>query len=295
MTIAPANGISLCYDTFGDPANPPMLLVMGLGAQMTMWDPAFCEALAARGFYVIRFDNRDVGLSTRMEGGPEPDLPAAIGGDLSSAAYTLWDMADDAIGLLDHLGIAKAHIVGASMGGMIVQAMAIRHPGRVLSMTSIMSTTGNREVGQSTPGAMAALVAPPPNSREEAIEGAVQVMRIIGSPSYPLDEDELRRRTAEDYDRCFYPAGMARQIVAIIASGDRTEALKEVSVPTLVIHGEADPLVTLSGGQATAAAIPGARLLTFPGVGHDIPRQLMDQYVEAIVENSRRADGRDEG
>jgi len=289
MPTAPANGITLFYDTFGNPRDPAILLVMGLGAQMTLWDPAFCEALAERGFHVIRFDNRDAGLSTKIEGGPAPDIAKAMAGDPSSASYTLWDMADDAAGLLDSLGIARAHIVGASMGGMIVQAIAIRHPDRVLSMTSIMSTTGDQEVGQSQPEAMAALLSPPPASREEAIDLMVRTMQVIGSPGYPADEAELRKRTGEAYDRSNYPAGMARQLVAIVASGDRTEELKNVSVPTLVIHGEDDPLVTLSGGQATARAVPGAKLLTVPGMGHDMPAQLRDRFVEASVENARKA------
>lgn len=289
MPTAPANGITLFYDTFGDRGDPAILLVMGLGAQMTLWDLAFCEALAARGFHVIRFDNRDVGLSAKIEGGPAPDIAKAMSGDPSSASYTLWDMADDAAGLLEALGIARAHIVGASMGGMIVQAIAIRHPDRVLSMTSIMSTTGDREVGQAKPEAMAALLSPPPASREEAIELMMRTMQVIGSPGYPADEAELRKRTGEAYDRSNYPAGMARQLVAIIASGDRTEALARVRVPTLVIHGEDDPLVTLSGGQATARAIPGAKLLTIPGMGHDMPAQLREKFVEAIVENARKA------
>lgn len=289
MPYAPANGITLYYETFGNPGDPAMLLVMGLGAQLTMWDPEFCRALAERGFFVIRFDNRDVGLSSKVEGGPEPDLAKALSGDTSTAAYTLWDMADDAVALLDHLGIARAHLVGASMGGMIVQAIAIRHPDRVLSLASIMSTTGNPNVGQAKPEALAALLSPPPASREEAIEAGVRTMRAIGSPAYPFDEEELRRRTAEDYDRCFYPIGISRQLIAIIASGDRTEALGRVAAPALVIHGEDDPLVDVSGGKATAAAIPGARLITFPGVGHDIPRQLIPAHVEAIVENAHRA------
>lgn len=289
MPTATANGITLFYDTFGKATDPALLLVMGLGAQMTLWDPAFCEALAAQGFFVIRFDNRDVGLSSKIEGGPEPDLAKAMAGDHSVASYTLWDMADDGAGLLDSLGIAAAHIVGASMGGMIVQAIAIRHPERVLSMTSIMSTTGNREVGQPKPEAMAALMSPPPATREAAIDQTVRMMHVIGSPGYPADEGDLRKSTGEAYDRNNYPAGMARQLVAIVTSEDRTERLGNVKVPTLVIHGEDDPLVAPSGGRATAAAVPGATLLTFPGVGHDIPRQLIDQYVEAIRANARRA------
>jgi pimeloyl-ACP methyl ester carboxylesterase len=291
MPHAPANGIELYYETHGDPTGRPLLLVMGLGAQMTLWEPGFCELLAREGFYVIRFDNRDVGLSTKIEGGPQPDLAKAMAGDHSTASYTLWDMADDAVGLLDHLGIDRAHIAGASMGGMIIQCMAIRHPGRVRSMTSIMSTTGNPAVGQPQPEAMAALLAPPPESREAAIEQGVKTWKTIGSPGYPADEAELRARIASDYDRCFYPIGTARQLLAILATGDRTEGLRGVRVPTLVIHGEADPLVTLSGGQATAEAVPGARLLTFPGMGHDLPRQLWPDIVAAITALAKGADG----
>ncbi len=291
MPYAPSNGITLYYETHGDPGGRPLLLVMGLGAQLTLWEPGFCELLAREGFYVIRFDNRDVGLSTKVEGGPEPDLAKAMAGDHSTASYTLWDMADDAVGLLDHLGIERAHIAGASMGGMIVQCMAIRHPGRVRSMTSIMSTTGNPDVGQPEPAAMAALLAPPPTTREGAIAQGLATWKTIGSPGYPPDEDELRQRLAADYDRCFFPKGTARQLVAILATGDRTEALRGVRVPTLVIHGEADPLVTPSGGEATAAAIPGARLLTFPGMGHDLPRALWPEFARAMAAVAREADG----
>ena len=291
MATAPANGISIEYDTFGNASDPALLLVMGLGAQMTMWDPAFCSALADRGFYVIRFDNRDVGLSSKIEDGPAPDLAKAFAGDFSSASYTLWDMADDAAGLLDHLGIGKAHIVGASMGGMIVQAIAIRHPERVLSMTSIMSTTGNPNVGQATPAAMGALMSAPATNREEAIERGKESWKIIGSPGYPADPEKVAANIARDYDRCFYPVGISRQLLAIMATGDRTEALQKLSVPTLVIHGEDDPLVTVSGGKATADAIPGAKLVTFPGMGHDFPAELHDAWIDAIVENAGRAAG----
>ncbi len=291
MPYAPANGIELYFETHGDPAGRPLVLVMGLGAQMTLWEPGFCEELVRRGFYVVRFDNRDVGLSTKIEGGPQPDLAKAMAGDHSTASYTLWDMADDVAGLLDFLGLERAHVAGASMGGMIVQCLAIRHPGRLRSMTSIMSTTGNPTVGQPQPEAMAALLAPPPESREAAIEQGVGTWQVIGSPGYPPDEAELRARIAADYDRCFYPAGTARQLVAILATGDRTEGLRGVRVPALVIHGEADPLVTLSGGQATAEAIPGARLLTFPGMGHDLPRALWPEFADAMAELARAADG----
>ena len=288
MPTAPSNGLTLFYESFGNESDPALLLVMGLGAQMLLWEESFCQKLAAAGFRVIRYDNRDVGLSSKIEGGPTPDIGKAMMGDASSASYTLWDMADDAVGLLDSLGIGKAHIVGASMGGMIVQAMAIRHPDRVLTMTSIMSTTGNREVGQSTPEAMGALLSPPPTNREEAIASGVKSWRIIGG-TFPFDEEKIARRTGMMYDRAFYPAGIARQLVAIMASGDRTEALKQLNVPALVIHGEVDPLVTPSGGRATAEAIPGAELLIVPGMGHDLPAEVEDQVVEAIVANTRKA------
>jgi pimeloyl-ACP methyl ester carboxylesterase len=212
-----ANGIDLEYDEFGDPSNPTLLLVMGLGAQLIAWDERFCQQLADRGFRVIRYDNRDVGLSTKLEDAPVPDVVAAMGGDGSSAAYLLGDMADDGMGLLDALGIDTAHIVGASMGGMIVQEMAIRHPRRVLSLCSIMSTTGNREVGQPTGEAMGQLLRPPPQTREEAIDLSVEASKVIGGKGFPLDEDRIRSRAAQAYDRCNYPMGMARQLVAIMA------------------------------------------------------------------------------
>lgn len=291
MPTAPANGIEICYDTFGQPANPALLLVMGLGGQMTAWEPDFCEALANAGFHVIRFDNRDTGLSTKMESAPPPDIGKAMTGDMSSASYTLWDMADDAVGLLDHLQLERAHIVGASMGGMIVQAIAIRHPHRVISMTSIMSTTGNPNVGQATPAAMTALMAPPATSRDEAIERGKQSARIVGSPGYPAGDEVVAARIARDFDRCFYPIGVARQMLAVMATGDRSEALNTVTAPTLVIHGEDDPLVTLSGGQATAAAIPGARLVTFPGMGHDLPASLRAKFVEVITGHAASVPG----
>ena len=288
MPLAQSNGIELFYETFGKESDPALLLVMGLGAQMILWDEGFCEKLAASGFYVIRYDNRDVGLSTKIEGGPPPNVAAAMAGDVSSASYTLWDMADDAVGLLDALGIAKAHIVGASMGGMIVQSMAIRHPERVLSMTSIMSTTGARDVGQPKPEAMAALFSAPPTTREEAIASALKSWAVLAG-DFPVDEAKVAERTGRAYDRSNYPAGFARQLVAIAAGGDRTDQLKSLRTPTLVIHGEADPLVTVSGGQATAEAIPGSELLLIPGMGHDLPAQVEDQVVEAIVRNTRRA------
>jgi pimeloyl-ACP methyl ester carboxylesterase len=283
MPRAQSNGLELEYETFGDADAPPLLLIMGLGAQMTMWDDSFCNQLADQGFHVIRFDNRDVGLSTRTEG-PDPDLMAVMGGDTSSATYQVSDMADDAAGLLDALGIPAAHIVGASMGGMIAQAFAIQHPAKTLSLCSIMSTTGDRNVGQPNPEAMGALLAPPATSREEAIANSLASGRIL-SPVH-FDEAKTAERAGKAYDRAFYPKGMARQLVAIMASPDRTEALGNVTAPTLVIHGAPDPLVTVSGGRATADAVPGAELLVIPGMGHDLPVELWPRIVDAIAANA---------
>lgn len=287
MPTIKANGLDIFYDTFGKRGDAPLLLVMGLGAQMTLWDEDFCQQLAGKGFFVVRYDNRDVGLSSKIEGGPEPDLARAMAGDRSTASYLLDDMADDAAGVIDALGMAPANIVGASMGGMIVQALAIRHPGKVRTLCSIMSTTGNPAVGQPTPEAMAALLAPPPKNREEAIELGVQSSKVIGG-TFPMNEAKVRDRIARDYDRSNYPVGIARQLIAIMASPDRTEGLQGVKVPTLVIHGDADPLVTPSGGEATAAAVPGATLLRVPGMGHDMPEQVVPQLVEAIAKNAQR-------
>jgi pimeloyl-ACP methyl ester carboxylesterase len=287
--FAQANGITLCYETFGDPANPPLLAVMGLGAQMIGWDAAFLERFASRGFFVIRFDNRDTGRSTILADRPTPDLQAIVRGDRSTVPYILDDMADDAVALLDALGIARAHVMGASMGGMIVQAMAIRHPDRLLSLASIMSTTGDRSVGQPTKAALDALMVPPAQDREGHIARAIASRTVIGSPGFPMDEERIRRVAGDSFDRGFYPAGVQRQYAAIVASGDRTAGLREVRVPAVVIHGADDPLVTLSGGEATAAAIPGARLVVVPGMGHDLPAGAWDQIVDAVVENAARA------
>jgi len=283
-----ANGIEIAYETFGDPGARPLLLVMGLGAQMIVWQDEFCTAIAERGFHVVRFDNRDAGLSTHMHDAPEPDVAAAMGGDYTSATYTLDDMADDSVGLLAELGIDAAHVVGASMGGMIAQTIAIRHPQRVLSLTSIMSTPGPR-VAPPTEAAAAALMAPPATSREEAIERAIAATKVIGSPGFPPDEEWIAESAGVAYDRAFDPPGFARQFVAIQASGDRTEQLGGVRVPTLVVHGADDPLVTLPGGEATAAAIPDAELVVIPGMGHNLPRQVWPQVVDAIVRTADRA------
>ena len=278
------NGIDIEYVADGDPAHPPLLLVMGLGAQLITWPQGFVDGLCDRGYFVIRFDNRDSGLSTKCEGLPE--ITALFGGDTTSAPYRIEDMADDAAGLLRELGLSKVHVVGASLGGMITQALAIRHRELFLSACSIMSTTGDRTVGAPTNEAIAALLRPIATSREEAIEASVAGSKVIGSPAYPVDEQVLRTRAAAAYDRSYCPEGTARQLAAILASPDRTEGLHSVELPFLVLHGEADPLVTLSGGQATAEAVPGAKLVTYPGMGHDLPEALWNEITEAIAANT---------
>jgi pimeloyl-ACP methyl ester carboxylesterase len=285
---AAVNGIEIEYETQGDPADPALLLVMGLGAQLTTWPDGFVDGLCHRGFYVIRYDNRDSGLSTKFEG--LPDIAALFTGtDLSSIAYRIEDMADDAAGLLAALGITKAHVVGASMGGMITQAAVINHPDLFLSATSIMSTTGDRAVGAPTGEALTALLRPVATSRDQAIQASMEGSIVIGSPGYPTDEGILRERAAAAYDRSYCPEGTVRQLGAILGSPDRTEGLHGVRIPFLVVHGEADPLVTPSGGDATAAAVPGAKLLTFPGMGHDLPEPLWDAITDAIVANTELA------
>lgn len=287
MPIAQANGIEIAYVTNGNPSDPPLLLVMGLGAQLIAWPERFVEELAARGFFVIRFDNRDCGLSTKFNG--MPDIAGLMGGDTSSASYTIEDMADDAAALLTELGIGPAHLMGASMGGMITQALAINHPDLFLSACSVMSTTGDRTVGAPTGEAMAALLRPMATSRDEAIAASLTASKVIGSPGYPTDEATLTERAGAAYDRCYCPEGTARQLGAIFSSPDRTEGLGRVTMPFLVIHGEADPLVTPSGGDATAAAVPGAQLITIPGMGHDLPEPLWTTIIDAVVANTELA------
>lgn len=288
MPRARTNGIELEYEEFGERSGRPLLLVMGLGAQMILWEEEFCEELARRGHRVIRFDNRDVGLSTKLEDAGVPDMTAIVqawqAGRRAEAPYTLSDMARDAVGLLDALGIDAAHVVGASMGGMIAQTMAIEHPSRVKSLTSIMSTTGASDLPPPKPEAMQALLTPPPPDREGNIERAVAVFRVIGSPGFPFDEKRFREIAGRAYDRCFYPQGVARQLAAIIASGSRREALRKIRIPALVIHGTADPLVPLEAGKDTARSIPGARELYIEGMGHDLPRPAWPQIVDAITE-----------
>jgi len=286
MPRVKAGIVELEYEEFGDPTDPALVLVMGLGAQLIDWPEEFCRRLAERGFRVIRYDNRDSGLSTALDELPVPDLGSARGGQ-QSVPYTLSDLAADTVGLLDGLAIQRAHVVGASMGGMIVQLLAIEHPERLLSVTSIMSTTGDPSVGQGTPEAIAALTAAPPPDRAEAIEHLVRLLRLTGSAE--VTEADLRARATAGYDRARQPDGMARQMAAIVTAGDRTAALRSVDLPALVVHGEADPLLNISGGQATARAIPGAELLTVAGMGHDLPPSSWGTIIEAIVRTAARS------
>jgi pimeloyl-ACP methyl ester carboxylesterase len=290
ISRARVGDIEIAYETFGRRTDPPLLLVMGLGTQMLGWPDEFCAGLADRGLFVIRFDNRDVGLSTHLDDAPKPDIYAIFGGDTSTVSYTLSDMAAETVGLLDALGIDDAHVVGASMGGMIAQAVAIEHPERVRSLTSIMSTTGDRSVGDATQQAIGALMAPPARTREEAVERSVAGARIIGSPGYELDEAAVRERSGRSFDRAHDPLGVARQFAAVLASPDRTPRLRSLRVPTLVIHGRDDPLVRVSGGEATAAAIPGAELVVIDGMGHDLPRPLWSRITDLIVDLVERVE-----
>lgn len=286
MPTADNNGTTITYDTIGDRSGDPLLLIMGFTMQLTAWHEDFCHMLADRGRYVVRFDNRDAGLSSKTEG-PPPDmmailLAATTGQEITAAVpYTLSDMAADAVAVLDDLGIDRADIVGASMGGMIAQHLAIEHPTRVRSLTSIMSTTGDRSVGQADPQVSMALLAPAPEDRDGAIERGVTLARMIAGPLF--DEAETRQRAAEAYDRSNHPIGAAFQLAAIAKSGDRTAALGSVDLPTLVVHGRADTLIAPSGGEATAAAIDGAELLLLDEMGHDLPKPLWDQIVGAII------------
>jgi pimeloyl-ACP methyl ester carboxylesterase len=289
MPNVKANGIQLEYDTIGNPASPPLLLIMGLGGQLIHWDDDFCRQLADRGLYILRFDNRDTGLSTRFEAAGLPDmaelLDARLQGRSIAAPYTLDDMADDAANLLEALGIKKAHVCGSSMGGMIAQILALRHPRRLLSLTSIYSTTGNPDLPQPQPAAMEALLTPQPAERRAYIDFNVTTMQAIAGTGFAFDEQFIRRISARAYDRAFYPPGVGRQMMAVMAQQDRTAALGSVTVPTLVIHGTADPLVPAGHGQATADAIPGAQLLLVEGLGHDLPHTKgpWPQVIDAIA------------
>ena len=285
---AAVNGISITFEDKGPRDAPVILLVMGLGGQLTLWPDEFVDALNARGFRTIRYDNRDVGLSTRFDAAGVPNLKWMFVKSLLRlpvrSAYTLADMAADGVALLDHLGIARAHIVGVSMGGMIAQHIAARYPDRVLSLTSVMSTTGNPRLPRAQKEAMQVLTSRPMSGDpEDLIAYSVRAAKVIGSPGYPPDEERLQRRVRSDFERGWYPQGVARQMAAIVADGDRRPMLKSIDAPTLVIHGEGDPLVPLAGGRDTADNIPGARLLTIPGMGHDLPLGLVDTLADAIA------------
>jgi pimeloyl-ACP methyl ester carboxylesterase len=286
---AEANGIQIEYETLGDRGAPPLVLIIGFSQQLTFWPEAFCRQLAGRGFFVVRFDNRDSGLSTQLDGKPRPVLMRIAAGNLSSLAYSIEDMAADTAGLLDALGFASAHVVGLSMGGMIAQSLAIRHPARVRSIASIMSTTGDRSVGYATPEVMALVSRPAPAKRAAYVDHGAALWRALSGPGFPFDEAEVRARVARDYDRAFRPDGTARQAGAIVGQLDRTADLGRVRVPAVVIHGQDDPLIHVSGGEATARAIPGARLVIVPGMGHDLPERAWPAIIDAIVENARRA------
>lgn len=277
MPRSKANGVEIEYETFGDPANETILLINGLGSQMTRWPAAFCEKLVAQGYHVVRMDNRDVGLSTWFKEGD---------------AYRLEDMAADAVGVLDTLGVDAAHIAGVSMGGMISQVVAADHPDRVKSLTSIMSTSGAPDLPQATPEAFAVLTtrAPDPKADLEAfIAHGTRNARTIGSPAYPRTDAEIRERIIAEQARAYNPAGVQRQMGAVRATGDRTERLKGIRAPTVVLHGADDPLVPVSGGEHTTACIPGAELRIVPGMGHDLPDQLLSHFADTIADNARRA------
>ena len=286
--FAPANGIQLCYQEMGDPVGEPLLLVMGLATQMIAWDEEFCALLAERGYRVVRFDNRDIGRSTKIKAAGLPGKFEMLNGR-GDPPYLLRDMAADTFGLMDHLGIDSAHLVGASMGGMIVQTAAIENPQRVRSIVSIMSTTGSRRVGHPSYRTFGLMLGRPPREREAAIERVIKTFKTIGSPGYPFDEERIREIAGRSFDRGHSPAGIARQLHAITASGDRTRALHKLELPALVIHGKKDMLVNPSGGRATAKSIPGARLRMIEGMGHDLPRAVWPEFADEIAANAARA------
>jgi pimeloyl-ACP methyl ester carboxylesterase len=292
MTIEIASGvgparIDIAYERLGDPTAPPVLLIMGLGAQLIGWPDGFCDGLVRRGLHVIRFDNRDAGQSTHLTG--TPDFAAAMAGNHGSVPYRLTDLAADTVGLLDVLGLERVHLVGASMGGFIAQTLAIEHPRRVRSLTSIMSSTGSLMVGQPHPEALALFARGPVSTRDQAIARALDAFRVLGSPGFPTDPEALAERVGRAYDRGFDPSGMVRQAVAVIASGDRTARLRDLRIPTLVIHGTNDRMCDPSGGRATAEAIPGAELVVIEGMGHDLPRGIwpeLETRIAALVERA---------
>ena len=284
-----STGVELCYQTFGPPDGEPLLLVMGLGCPMTWWDVDLCERLVRAGFHVIRYDNRDTGRSTKIHARvARHQLVRAFAGRRVAAPYSVGDMAADASALLDHLGVDAAHVAGVSMGGMIAQTLAIEHPGRVRSLTSIMSTTGRRTVGWQHPRMLPKLFARRPEDREGYVAGSVAMARAIGSPGFHVEEEALRVRGYETYDRGVSPSGTLRQMLAIATQPDRTSRLHGLAVPTLVMHGLADPMVHVSGGRSTANAVPGAELVLVDGMGHDLPSQLFDTFTDGIRRTADR-------
>ncbi len=284
-------GIEIAYDTVGDPSGEPLLLVMGLGGPLTWWHPTLCRLLTERGFFVIRFDNRDVGRSSRVPGGAPVRKSAVVRaylGDRRYAPYTLDDMADDAFGLLDHLDIEDAHVTGASMGGMIAQTMAIARPHRVRSLVSIMATTGARSAGWQDPRLLRVLLAPVASTREAYIARAVKVWRVLSSPVYPTPDQDVAARAGETWDRGYDAAGGARQTLAVLAQTDRSPGLRTLPMPVAVVHGLADKLVHSSGGRATARAVPGSELVLVPGMAHDLPGPLHVLVADVIRRTADR-------
>ncbi len=292
-TLVDAGQVTLAYETFGSPDDPALVLVMGVASQMLAWPEGFCQGLADEGFHVIRFDNRDIGLSTHLDDAGVPDLPALLGGGAGSAPYLLADMAADTVGLLDALGLDRVHMVGLSMGGMIAQEVAIRHGDRLASLTSLMSTPA-AHIGRPTPEAAATLMWPSPKTESEAVDLTLNVYRVVGSPAYRSNVEWLRAMGAEAFRRSRKSAGKVRQFGAIFVSPDRRPGLAAVTVPTLVLHGEEDPLIQVEGGHETAAAVPGSRLVTYPGMGHDLPEELWPTLIGEITAHARRA-AKDEG
>ncbi len=288
MARLTANGVGIEYETLGDSKGRPMLLIMGLGAQLITWDDGFCRELVDRGFYVIRYDNRDSGLSDKMESAGPADLFAAYRGE-AQPAYTLDDLAADAVGVLDALHIPSAHIVGASMGGFIAQLVAINYPERTLSLTSIMSGPGGEDAVDPTPEAAQALVRPPGTSREEVVAMRLESGHLLVGLENPFDEANERRKIERAYDRSYYPAGYGRQLVAILVAKSRVPALAMLRVPTLVVHGVDDPLVPLENGRLVASAVPGARLIELQGMGHNLPEQYWPLVADAIAETAARS------
>jgi pimeloyl-ACP methyl ester carboxylesterase len=294
MARARANGVEIEYETFGDRGARPLLLIMGLGAQLVLWEEEFCTGLVERGHFVVRYDNRDAGLSTKLDHAGVPNvlevMQAAAAGRPVEAPYTLDEMADDAAGLLDALDLDSAHVVGASMGGMIAQTLALRHADRVRSLTSIMSSTGNPDLPPPKPKPLQALLQPRAEERERAVEQAVSIQRLIGGTGFPFDVERTRRLAALSYDRSFYPVGITRQLAAVMASGNRRPALASVEAPALVIHGDADPLVPIEGGRDTAEAIPSAELLVIEGMGHELPPQVWPRIIDAVSRHIEKAE-----